>query len=1030
MASEPPKVLISYSHDSPEHAQRVLKLANHFRSDGIDCTIDQYVVAPPEGWPRWMDKQIRDSDFVVMVCTETYYQRVMGEEEPEKGLGVRWEGHLIYQAIYRAESMNTRFIPVLFESGKYAHIPAPVQSTTFYLAQTQDGYEDLYRRLTDQPRAIKPEIGKLRSLPPVERKSEGAVGLESVFSNLPDRNPFFTGRERVMVQLHEVLVAQGRAALSGLGGVWKTQAAVEYTHRHFDEYAYTLWATAHSHETLVSSYATLAGVLKLPEAGAQDQTAAVEAVKRWLSSNQGWLLILDNADDIVMTRAFLPSGGKGHVILTTRAQATGAIARRVEIQEMETEEGALFLLRRAMCIAGDTPLDAAGEIDRAKAKEITAQFDGLPLALDQAGAYIEETACGLSGYLELYRHRAPELLRRRGMLASDHPDPVATTWALSFENIENANPAAAELLRFCAFLHPEGIPEEVFSKGASELGPALGSIGSDSFELNSSVSEILKYSLLRREPKTRTLEIHRLVQAVLKQGMEMATQRLWAERAVRVVDLAFPDVEFWTWAFCERLLAQVHACAELIKQWGIEFSEAGRLLNAAGVYLHERGRYTDAEPLYERALAILEKALGAEHSGVARSLNNLAELYRAQGRYAKAEPLYERSLTIRETALGLEHSDVATSLNNLALLYYDQGSFAKAEPLYERALAIKEKMRGPEHPDVATSLNNLATIYLATSRSAAAVPIFERSLAIREKALGPEHPDVAISLNNLAELYRVQGQYAKAEPLFQRALAIRKKAFGPEHPDVAMSLNNLGLLYRTQGRYAKAEPLFQRALAIQEEALGPEHPDVAISLDNLAGLYDTQGQYAKAEPFFQRALAIREKALGPEHPHVQFTLDNLAQLLKSTNRLSEAEPLMRRALAILETALGREHPDVATSINNLGLLYRTQGQYAKAEPLFQRALAIWKKILGPDHPSVATSLNNLAGLYYGLGQYTKAVPLFEHALAIWEKVFGPEHLHLATCLENFALCLRNMGRSQEAEPLESRAKAIRRRQPE
>jgi TIR domain len=141
MAAAAPKVLISYSHDSSDHEKRVLELANRLRAGGIDCTIDQYVVVPAEGWPRWMDKQIRDSDFVVMVCTDTYYERVMGEEQPGKGLGVRWEGHLIYQAIYNAESMNTKFIPVLFESGKYAHIPAPVQSTAFYFAQTEDGYE-------------------------------------------------------------------------------------------------------------------------------------------------------------------------------------------------------------------------------------------------------------------------------------------------------------------------------------------------------------------------------------------------------------------------------------------------------------------------------------------------------------------------------------------------------------------------------------------------------------------------------------------------------------------------------------------------------------------------------------------------------------------------------------------------------------------------------------------------------------------------------------------------------------------------
>jgi hypothetical protein len=185
MASEPPKVLISYSHDSPEHAQHVLELANRLRADGIDCTIDQYVVAPAEGWPRWMDKQIRDSDFVVMVCTETYYQRVMGEEQPGKGLGVRWEGHLIYGEIYRVGTMNTKFIPVLFEGGDPSHIPAPARDTNHYFARTARGYEDLYRRLTNQPRAIKQELGKLRSLLPGERKSEGALGRLVNVPNLP-----------------------------------------------------------------------------------------------------------------------------------------------------------------------------------------------------------------------------------------------------------------------------------------------------------------------------------------------------------------------------------------------------------------------------------------------------------------------------------------------------------------------------------------------------------------------------------------------------------------------------------------------------------------------------------------------------------------------------------------------------------------------------------------------------------------------------------------------------------------------------
>jgi tetratricopeptide (TPR) repeat protein len=435
----------------------------------------------------------------------------------------------------------------------------------------------------------------------------------------------------------------------------------------------------------------VAGQLQLQESTAKEQTLAVDAVKRWLGSHEGWLLILDNADDLAMTREFIPPGTNGHVLLTTRAKAVGAIARRVEIQEMGTEEGALFLLRRSRCIAEDAALEAAEPTDRARAKEIVAQLDGLPLALDQAGAYVEETRCGLSGYLDLYGSHALELLRRRGALPSDHPDPVARTWALSFEKIEQAKPAAAELLRFCAFLYPDGIPEEVFSEGGPELGPVLGPVGSDAFAMNSSISEILKYSLVRRDPNASTLEIHRLVQAVLKQSMDEAAQRLWAERAVRAVNRTFPHVEFSSWAVCERLRPQAQACAGLINQWGFGFPEAALLLNQAGVYLYERGRYTDAEPIYQRALAIRERALGPEHPAVATSLNNLAELYHVQGQYAKAEPLYGRALVIWEKALGPEHPDVAKCLNNLAALYQKQGQYAKAEPPYGRALAIWEK---------------------------------------------------------------------------------------------------------------------------------------------------------------------------------------------------------------------------------------------------------------------------------------------------------------------------------------------------
>jgi hypothetical protein len=302
--------------------------------------------------------------------------------------------------------------------------------------------------------------GKPESAPPFPREAPRPVPERPAFPgalppvwNVPKRNPFFTGREEVLKHIHDTLTKVSTAALtqpqaiSGLGGVGKTQTAVEYAYRYHDDYSAVLWVGADTREALVAGFVRIAELLGLPEKAAQDQNLAVAAVARWLENNSGWLLILDNADDPKLAREFLPKGQGHHVLLTTRAQATRGVARRVKIEEMAPEEGALFLLRRTKILTEDAPLDAAPETERAQAIAIAQELDGLPLALDQAGAYIEETDCGLSDYLALYQARGAELRRRRGEMATDHPDPVAMIWDISFKKIEETNPAAAELLR-------------------------------------------------------------------------------------------------------------------------------------------------------------------------------------------------------------------------------------------------------------------------------------------------------------------------------------------------------------------------------------------------------------------------------------------------------------------------------------------------------------------------------------------------------------------------------------------------------
>jgi tetratricopeptide (TPR) repeat protein len=840
--------------------------------------------------------------------------------------------------------------------------------------------------------------------------------------NVPVRNRLFTGREDVLEKLQEALQRDRRAALSGLGGIGKTQTAIEYAHRYRNDYDAVFFIRTDTETALTAGMIGIASVLALPRRDAKDQNETMSAVKRWLQEHDRWLLIADNADELALIKNVLPFDTPGQILLTTRAAGTGAVAEAVKVEKMEPEEGAHLLLRRAGLLGRASGHQPAPGDQQTAARDLSIKLDGLPLALDQAGAFIEETPSSLIEYLQLYAEAGAEL-RRMGK--AEH-DSVHATFSLAFEKVRSASSAAADLLRLCAFFAPDQIPEEIFINGAPELGENLGALARNTLGRIEMIGQACRFSLLHRDAISKALSIHRQVQAVLRDMMaEKGEERLWAERSVRAVNRAFPDVKFSIWAVCDRLLAQAQTCAELINQWDFEFPECTRLCNQAGFYLYERGRYAEAKPLYERALAIRERALGAHHPHVALSLNNLAGLYRALGQYAKAEPLYERALAIREKALGPEHPDVAQSLNNLATLYYAQGGYAKAEPLHKTALAIREKVLGPEHPDVATSLNDLALVYRAQGHYAKAEPLCKRALAIYEKAFGPEHPYVAASLNNLAALYDDQGQYAMAEHLSERALAFREKILGPNHPDVATALNNLAALYNAQGQYAKAEPLYHRALAICEKALGPEHHGVALSLQNLAVLYYNQGQYAMAEPLYRRALATMEKALGSEHPDLATSLHNLALIYHNEGQYAVAEPLYKRALAIKEKALGSEHLDVAQSINNLALLYRTQGLYAKAEPLYRQTLTILKKILGLEHPNVAASLNNLAGLLRDTNRLAEAEPLYQQSLNILEKAVGPGHPNVAITLENYASLLRGMGRGKDAEPLEARARAIR-----
>ncbi len=785
-------VFISYSHDSDEHREKVLGLAERLRQDGLNAQLDQYVEGTPEeGWPRWMLDRLDEAAFVLVVCTETYYHRFRGHEVPGKGRGADWEGALITQAIYDAKSKTVKFVPVLLSANQKDFIPEPLREHTHYELTSDERYQDLYAFLLGKA-GVQPRL--LGDVKPVSKRAAQPLTWSSdpdptpTMIGVPHRNPFFTGREPLLAQLHQQLQTTGitalaQAAIHGLGGIGKTQTAIEYAHRFRKHYRFVLCVAAEQEATLEAAYLSLARELGLAEAQADLATAA-QAVKAWLSREDGWLLVFDNADDPALLRAYLPverTGGK--VLLTSRAKtfAEVGITEPFRVETMNPEDAVAFLLKR-------TKRDEAGP-----ASELARELGYLPLALEQAAAYVDTVGVSLSAYLASFKRRGLQLLEK-GKPGAEYPASVATTWNLSFANVKKVSPASAELLTTAAFLAPDSVPIEIFTLGGSKLGDLLAEALKGSAEDPLIFWELLapleRYSLVERLPDD-AFKLHRLTQEVVKDSLGEEGRRAWAERVVQALNATYPYIEFENWKLCERLQPHARPASELARTYNLESAEAGRLFNQAGYFAREQGDYASARLFDELALEIRERVLGGEHSATLASKNNLAATLRAFGDLVGARKLVEQNLEIYERVLGGEHPDTLRSRSNLAEIFRPLGDLACARKLDEQNLEICERVLGGEHPDTLLARSNLAETFRTLEDLAGARKLEEQTLEVRERVLGGEHPDTLASRHNLAWVLYQQGERQAARDLMTRVVERRRRVLGEEHPLTRGSIESL-----------------------------------------------------------------------------------------------------------------------------------------------------------------------------------------------------------------------------------------------
>jgi tetratricopeptide (TPR) repeat protein len=731
--------------------------------------------------------------------------------------------------------------------------------------------------------------------------------------NVPyPRNPNFTGREGYLAKLENTLKS-GKSvaltqALTGLGGTGKTQLALEYIYLHEEDYDVIWWVRAEEPATLASDYAELADRLDLFKKDVRELDDKISTVKKWLSNNDNWLLVLDNAPDTSTIKNYIPTNPHGHVIVTSRDRFSWLSP--VEVKVMEPGEATEYLLKRTR-----------KEEDKESAAALAFELGYLPLALAQAGAYIDEVQISFSDYIILFQERRNELLER-GKPSEDYQDSVYTTWNISIEKVKKRNPAAVELMNLLAFLAPDDITRDLIAKGAQYLPEPLASATRDSIDFNDTISAARRYSLIDADATNESLSMHRLVQAVIRDNLDETSKRKWAHAAVELLNNAFPlnSDQVENWPECARLISHALVTTDHALELQATSDSIGRLLNRVGLYLYGRADFKEAKATYEQALAIFNNTYGPDHPEVAKIESNIGIVLKDQGDLKSARDHFERALRINERNFGPDHIETASYANNLGLVFLDLGDLERAWVNLERAEAILSNTYGPDHPEVAKTVVNIGIVLKDQGDLKSARDHFERALRINEKAYGLDHLEVAAVVINLGAVLAAQGDLKSARDHFERALAIDEKAYGPDHPTVATDVNNLGAVFFAQGDLKSARDHFERALKITEIVYGPDHTEVAAVENNLGAVLAAQGDLKSARDHFERALNIDTKAFGPDHPEVARDVNNLGNVLQALGDLEEARAHFERALNIDTKAYGPDHPRTIIVKNNLDSL--------------------------------------------------------------------------------------------------------------
>jgi Tetratricopeptide repeat len=646
---------------------------------------------------------------------------------------------------------------------------------------------------------------------------------------LAPRPVFLAGREELLAELGNRMAGDEGAglrmvALYGLGGAGKTSVALEYAHRQLAEVGVAWQLLAEDSTVLAAGFSELATQLDAADRG--DPVASVHSVLA--ASPAPWLLVFDNAPDRASVAPFVPPAGPGQILITSRNQIWPP-GQSLHIPVLDPQVAAEFL-------AGRT-----GDADRRAALELAGELGGLPLALEQAGAYVQASGDTLAGYLASFRRRRTDLLGRGE--PTGYPQTVATTWKLAFGDLQRVAPGAAGLLRLLAFCAPEVIPlrlllqprPELAGRLGDEVAPALVPLLEDPLAAGDAIAALRRYSLIS-PPADGSVSVHRLVQAVTTDQMPAELGSQWRQAAAALIEEAIPDDP------------------ELPANW----------------------------PVYAALLPHAQAVLDLTSDG----MGQIAQYVGYSGSYPAARDLYGliADAYTEDDARGAEHRDTLIARVGLAFWTGWAGDAAAARDQYAALLPVYERVLGPDHSHILAARGDLAYWTGRVGDAAAARDEFAALLPVNERVLGPDHPDTLAVRATLASFTGEAGDVAGARDQYAALLSVDGRVLGPDHPHTLAARGNLAYWTGQAGDVAGARDQYAALLPVNERVRGPDHPDTLIDRGNLASFTGEAGDAAAARDQYAALLPVRERVLGPDHPDTLTDRGNLAYWTKQAER--------------------------------------------------------------------------------------------------------------------------------------------------